>query len=447
MPTPIVMLLAGLAVLPMAARCPGQPLRYQFQPGQTLTYHIQSSAIDARGQPNFSSSTRIDLWVLDEAEGGGWTMLLRQTLQTANPAQKQPKPPHELLARFVLHPDGRIGPSPDINGYRTDPRLQLPRLPSADEGEWSHDNADIQRRIDYRRAGANPVVIHANLQSDMDRVYGVQRNMSLHFDPGRGRVIQFEGTYRQTYGTPITGSQRGTLASEAAIDDQTLIRLRADAQAFFLAREDYFQAVHEAIAATQTDARLEQAGRRLDQAQAQVTHPAVARQLDFLSQRHQRRVKTYRKRARRRAAMVGRPAPDWTLVDLSGRERRLADLRGRTVILDFWYRACPPCVKNMPQMNRITERLAGPEVIVLGMNTDLRAKDARFVADVMHLKYPSVRARSVAAAYQVEKFPTLLVIGPDGVIRDYHEGYSTRLAAQIVEQVERIRPAAGNRSP
>lgn len=57
---------------------------------------------------------------------------------------------------------------------------------------------------------------------------------------------------------------------------------------------------------------------------------------------------------------VGTVAPDFAARDLDGREVRLSQLEGEVVLVNIWATWCPPCLEEMPSMQRLYERL-GPE--------------------------------------------------------------------------------------
>ncbi|RYZ26368.1 MAG: TlpA family protein disulfide reductase, partial [Chitinophagaceae bacterium] len=47
--------------------------------------------------------------------------------------------------------------------------------------------------------------------------------------------------------------------------------------------------------------------------------------------------------------MLNKAAPDFTLRDLKGKKWRLSALKGKTVVLNFWFATCPPCIQEIPE--------------------------------------------------------------------------------------------------
>lgn len=72
----------------------------------------------------------------------------------------------------------------------------------------------------------------------------------------------------------------------------------------------------------------------------------------------------------------GSTAPDFVLNDLSGRQVRLSDYRGKVVLLNFWATWCPPCREEIPSMMKLNQALSGKPFQMLAVSIDEGGKDA-----------------------------------------------------------------------
>jgi thiol-disulfide isomerase/thioredoxin len=122
-------------------------------------------------------------------------------------------------------------------------------------------------------------------------------------------------------------------------------------------------------------------------------------------------------------AVVGRPAPRVELPGLRGGRVRLADLRGRPVVLNFWASWCPPCLAEMPEFQRVHRRL-GDRVAFLGVNQRDQAQAAEELARSTGVTYPlavDVAGRSFDA-FGGLGMPTTVLIRADGTVADIYAG-------------------------
>ena len=122
---------------------------------------------------------------------------------------------------------------------------------------------------------------------------------------------------------------------------------------------------------------------------------------------------------------AARPAPDFTLPDLQGKDVSLADFRGKIVVLDFWATWCLPCIYQVPVLNEFwSAHQESGDVVVIGVAIDVEG--AEIVAPWIEehgVEYQIVIGdEGLARKFGAMGFPTLAVITPDGRIDSLHVG-------------------------
>lgn len=109
-------------------------------------------------------------------------------------------------------------------------------------------------------------------------------------------------------------------------------------------------------------------------------------------------------------------APEFSLVDAGGKTHRLADYRGRPVIVNFWATWCPPCREEMPSMQRGWEQVRDEGVAMLAINVGedeetVAAFAASYAVDFPLLLDPD---SAVVQSWPVKGLPTTFVVDPEG---------------------------------
>lgn len=124
-------------------------------------------------------------------------------------------------------------------------------------------------------------------------------------------------------------------------------------------------------------------------------------------------------------AEVGSLAPDVPLTALDGRTQRLADYRGRRVLLNFWASWCGPCLEEMPALDRVAR--AHPDTTVLGIAMDEPARVQAFLA-THPVSYPvrlgqlGLPSTSLQLGDTAEVLPYSVLLDSDGRLLATHRG-------------------------
>ena len=116
-------------------------------------------------------------------------------------------------------------------------------------------------------------------------------------------------------------------------------------------------------------------------------------------------------------SVAGSAAPNFSFT-LEGKPSRLADLRGKVVVLNFWATWCPPCVEEMPSLNRLHEQLAPRGAVILGISVDEDgAAYEKFLQD-HNIHFPTYRdpSKQISSAYGTFMYPETYIIDRQGRI-------------------------------
>jgi cytochrome c biogenesis protein CcmG/thiol:disulfide interchange protein DsbE len=123
--------------------------------------------------------------------------------------------------------------------------------------------------------------------------------------------------------------------------------------------------------------------------------------------------------------LVNREAPAFTLQLFDGGTVRLADLRGKVVVLNFWASWCyPSCWNEAPRLERVWERYRNQGVMVVGVNYQDKEEDARAFIRRFNKTYPNGpdTGSRISIDYGVYGVPETFFIDPQGRIAHKHIG-------------------------
>jgi len=114
-------------------------------------------------------------------------------------------------------------------------------------------------------------------------------------------------------------------------------------------------------------------------------------------------------------------APDTAFKDANGKDRRLTDYKGQGVVLNFWATWCAPCVREMPQLDRLRALLKGTGINVLAVSEDRKGVPVAkkfFETNKLHdLEVLVDPGGKLLRSLKVRGLPTTVLFGEDGLER------------------------------
>lgn len=128
--------------------------------------------------------------------------------------------------------------------------------------------------------------------------------------------------------------------------------------------------------------------------------------------------------ARIKKQLAGKAAPDFALTDLQGKTVKLGDLKGRTVLLDFWTTWCGPCRADGPSLDKLSQKYGAKNLTIIGVSVNEdRTTVQKFLGEHPHPYTVALTTENeMPRPYQIGVFPTYIVIDSDGNLAAAAEG-------------------------
>jgi len=124
--------------------------------------------------------------------------------------------------------------------------------------------------------------------------------------------------------------------------------------------------------------------------------------------------------------LIGCKAPDFNVKTIKGETLSLNELKGKVVVINFWFTTCAPCLAEMPALNKLNEAYKAKDVVFIAFGKD----DTQTIKDF--LKTTDFNYNHVSSDYDLTNrycliagWPTNMVLGKDGIVREIFSGGAT----------------------
>ena len=138
--------------------------------------------------------------------------------------------------------------------------------------------------------------------------------------------------------------------------------------------------------------------------------------------------------------LLGKPAPDFALRSMDGRNRRLSEFRGQVVLINFWARWAGDSRLEMPALDRINTTYNRAGLVVLGVSVDEDWRRAREFADGMKVGYPILfdTTPDIGRNYLLQKMPVTILVDRSGVVRYSNAGFKSGDELAYLDEIREL---------
>lgn len=127
--------------------------------------------------------------------------------------------------------------------------------------------------------------------------------------------------------------------------------------------------------------------------------------------------------------------PPFALTDINSVKHRLADYRGKWLLVNYWATWCPPCLEEVPDLVNLYDQRRDKDLMVLGVVFEFQnIQEVEKFADDMLMSYPIVpgNERIVREIGSAAVLPTTYIFNPQGGLVKIKRGLITR---QYIEEL------------
>ncbi|MBX2917058.1 MAG: TlpA family protein disulfide reductase [Cyclobacteriaceae bacterium] len=121
--------------------------------------------------------------------------------------------------------------------------------------------------------------------------------------------------------------------------------------------------------------------------------------------------------------LIGCKAPNFNVKTINGETLKLNELKGKVVVINFWFEGCAPCIAELPALNKLNDDFKTKEVVFIAFGRD----DTKTIMDF--LKRKEFNYKHVSSDHDlsmdyciVAGWPTNMVLDKNGIVRQIFSG-------------------------
>ncbi len=138
--------------------------------------------------------------------------------------------------------------------------------------------------------------------------------------------------------------------------------------------------------------------------------------------------------------LTGQPLPDFNFKDIYGKEMKLKDLKGKPLVINFWFAGCIPCLSELPELNALKEKYKNSDVIFLSMTFEKKSTVINYLKKHPFNFIPISDVKAYCD-HMTDLYPLTLFIDKTGIISSAEHLMPPLFNYQVSKRTDQLDPS------
>ena len=139
-----------------------------------------------------------------------------------------------------------------------------------------------------------------------------------------------------------------------------------------------------------------------------------------------------------KSSLINKAIPAFQLTDLNNKIWSSKELKGKVVVINFWFTTCKPCILEMPLLNELVAANKDNSVVFLAPAPENETQIKKFLKKFQFDYNIVPSSTDYITSLSIENFPTHLVIDKEGIIRQVFIGYGDDIKEKLQQEINKL---------
>lgn len=139
-----------------------------------------------------------------------------------------------------------------------------------------------------------------------------------------------------------------------------------------------------------------------------------------------------------RKTLIGKSFPDFERTSLDGKTINKSSLKGKVAVFNFWFVACKPCVREIPDLNKLVSKYDQKKVEFIAPGTDSQDVITKFTIKQPFNYTILPDSGNLSEEVNITGYPTHIVVDQTGIIRAVFVGGSIQIESLLSKEIDKL---------